>query len=45
MINKTQEVRLNEEFEDASVYGKPVKEKSQKVLIKLKKNLINIKIN
>ena len=37
MINKTQEVKVNEEFEDAWVYGEPVKEKSQKELIKLKK--------
>ena len=35
MINKTQEVRANKEFEDD--YDQSVKEKSQKVLIKLKK--------
>ena len=37
MINKTSEVIANEEFEDDSDYGKYVKRKNKKVLIKLKK--------
>ena len=36
MINLTQEVRVDDEIEDDSDYGKPVKEKIQKILIKLK---------
>ena len=42
MINKTQEVRVDKEFKDDSDYGKPVKDKSQKMLIKLKeiKNIL-----
>ena len=36
MINLTQEVRVDEEIEDDSDYDKLVKEKIQKVLIKLK---------
>ena len=36
---KKQEVRGNKEFEADSDYGQYVKEKSQKVLIKLKKKL------
>ena len=44
MIFKTQKVRVDEELEDDSYYGKSVKEKSQTVQSKylLKKNLINI---
>ena len=40
MINKTYEVRVDEEFEDDSNYDKSVKEKNQKVLIEFK-NLKN----
>ena len=43
MINKTQEVMVGEGFEDDLDYSQSIKNKSQKVLIKLKKTLINIK--
>ena len=42
MINKTQEVLVNEEFEDDSENGKSIKRKRQKEIIKLK-NLIKYK--
>ena len=42
MINKTQEIKINEKFEDNSDYGQSIKEKYQKIWIKLK-ILINIK--
>ena len=37
MINITQEVRVNEEFEDDSENGKSINEKKTKETIKLKK--------
>ena len=43
MINKTQEVMVGEGFEDDLDYSQSIKNRSQKVLIKLKKTLINIK--
>ena len=39
LINKTQEVWVNKEFEDDLDNSQSVKKKSQIVLIKLKKNL------
>ena len=42
MINKTQEVWVNEKFENDLNNNQSVKNKSQIVLIKIKKILINI---
>ena len=38
MNNKTQKVSVNEEFEDNSDYSLSAKDKSQKILSKLKKS-------